>query len=98
LCGSRSGRAIGTKTRSPPVFFLNGLGGLTLLAALLLPALGFLCHCDLSLPSRGFFLRGAPTAPQLRCQPARPACARSALASRRIARTCPRSRSTTQST
>ena len=41
-----------------PFFSFAGEVSLAFLAGLLLPALGFLCHCLLSPPSSGFDLRG----------------------------------------
>ena len=38
-------------------FFIAGEVGLAFLAGLLLPALGFLCHCLLSPPSSGLLAR-----------------------------------------
>src|SRR5215468_1924903 len=40
-------------------FYLTGEVSLPFLAGLLLPALGFLCHCLLSPPSCGFFCASA---------------------------------------
>src|SRR5438034_11548948 len=55
----KRGRSVGIpsaaaalETRSAP--FLTGEVSLPFLAGLLLPALGFLCHCLLSPPSSGF--------------------------------------------